>query len=175
MVVGWSLLERMAIDIVVITLSMAKARGHVAEWAHDNDARLSCSHTGNYHDNAVAESFFATLKNEMHYRTSFATRVLAKYAVLDFIERCYGRCRPHSTIDCQVPARMMEVFFERTAPKPWGAAVGGIESQPSAPFLLRQTPFGPALGQGFSNSTARVWLSSREKQSVRFSLQIDLA
>lgn len=74
--------------------------------------------TGNCHDNAVAESFFATLKNEMYYRTSFATRAMARHAVVDFIERYYNRRRPHSTIGYQVPAEAMEAFFARTAPKP---------------------------------------------------------
>ncbi|MEG1841052.1 MAG: integrase core domain-containing protein, partial [Raoultibacter sp.] len=60
----------------------------LAEWARDNDVRLSCSRTGNCHDNAVAESFFATLKNEMYYRKSFSTRAEAKMAVINFIE-CY--------------------------------------------------------------------------------------
>lgn len=93
MFVGWSLSERMTADIVVSALESARARGYVAEnaifhsdkgaqytsrklaeWARGNHVRLSCSRTGNCHDNAVAESFFATLKNEMYHRRSFATR-----------------------------------------------------------------------------------------------------
>ena len=69
-------------DIAVSAPASAKSRGYVAgnaifhadrgaqhasrllsEWARDNDVRLSCSRSGNCHDNAVAESFFATLKN----------------------------------------------------------------------------------------------------------------
>jgi putative transposase len=57
--------------------------------------RLSCSRTGTCHDNAVAKSFFATLKNEMYCRTSFATRDKAKHAVIEFIEVYYNRKRPH--------------------------------------------------------------------------------
>lgn len=136
MVVGWSLSERMTADIVVSALESAKRRGYVAEnaifhsdkgaqytsrllaeWAKANDVRLSCSRTGNCHDNAVAESFFATLKNEMYYRESFATRVAAKHAVIEFIEVYYNRKRPHSTIGYRVPAEAMDAFFERTAPK----------------------------------------------------------
>jgi putative transposase len=136
MVVGWSLSERMTADIVVNALASAKARGYVAEnaifhsdkgaqytsrllaeWARDNNVRLSCSRTGNCHDNAVAESFFATLKNEMYYRRSFSSRAEAKMAVINFIESYYNRKRPHSTIGYQVPAEVMEDFFKRTAPK----------------------------------------------------------
>lgn len=69
-------------------------------------------------DNAVAESFFATLKNEMYYSRSFPTRNSAKHAVIGFIEAHCNRRRPHSTIGYKVPAEAMEEFFERTAPKP---------------------------------------------------------
>lgn len=108
MVVGWSLSERMTADIVVSALASAKSRGYVAgnaifhadrgaqytsrllaEWARDNDVRLSCSRAGNCHDNAVAE----------------------------FIEAYYNRRRPRSTIGCKVPAEAMAAFFERTEPK----------------------------------------------------------
>ncbi|MGN0262733.1 MAG: IS3 family transposase [Eggerthellaceae bacterium] len=137
MVVGWSLSERMTADIVVDSPSMAKARGYVAgnaifhadrgaqytsrllaEWARANDVRLSCSRTGNCHGNAVAESFFATLKNEMHYRESFAMRADARHAVVEFIESYYNRRRPHSSIGYRKPGRAMDDFFRRTAPKP---------------------------------------------------------
>lgn len=136
MVVGWSLSDRMTADIVVSALESAKSRGYVAgnaifhsdrgaqytsrllaEWARDNDVRLSCSRTGNCHDNAVAESFFATLKNEMYYRRSFATRSEARHAVVEFIEADYNRRRPHSTIGYKIPAKAMDEFFERTKPR----------------------------------------------------------
>lgn len=136
MVVGWSLSERMTADIAVSALEAAKGRGYVAEgaifhsdrgsqytsrmmpgWAEANGVRLSRSRTGNCHDNAVAESFFATLKNEMYRRESFATRAEAKYAVMGFIEDYYNRRRPHSSIGYQIPAEKMEAFFARTAPK----------------------------------------------------------
>lgn len=84
--------------------------------ARDNNVRLSCSRTGNCHDNAVAESFFATLKNEMYYRESFATRDAAKMAVIEFIESYYNRKRPHSSIGYRIPAEVMDAFFERTKP-----------------------------------------------------------
>ena len=74
--------------------------------------------TGNCHDNAVAESFLATLKNEMYYRRSFPTRDSAKHAVVEFIEAYYNRRRPRSTIGYKVPAEAMAAFFERTEPKP---------------------------------------------------------
>lgn len=140
MVVGWSLSERMTADIAVSALDMARSRGYVAggaifhsdrgsqytsrlleEWASANDVRLSVGRTGSCHDNAVAESFFATLKNEMYSLRSWPTRAQARSAVVGYIEGYYNRARPHSTIGYQTPAGKMDAFFERTAPKREGA------------------------------------------------------
>lgn len=136
MVVGWSLSERMTADIAVSALDMARSRGYVAggaifhsdrgaqhtsrllgEWASANDVRLSVGRTGSCHDNAVSESFFATLKNEMYSLRSWPTRAQARSAVVGYIEGYYNRARPHSTIGYQTPAGKMGAFFERTAPK----------------------------------------------------------
>ena len=134
MVVGWSPSDRMAADIAVDSPSMAKARGCVAgnaifrgaqytsrfltEWAKADDVRLSCSRTGNRHDNAAAESSFATLENKMHYRESFATRADARHAVEGLIESHCNRRRPHSSIGYRIPGPVMDDFFRRTAPGP---------------------------------------------------------
>jgi len=54
-------------------------------------------------DNAAAESFFASLKNEMYYRHTFATRTRARFAVADYIEIFYNRRRLHSTLGYRTP------------------------------------------------------------------------
>ena len=77
----------------------------LAEWAWANEVRLSCSRTDKYCDNVVAKPFFAALKNEMHYRSSFATRADAKHAVIEFIEADYDQRRSPSTIGYQVPTQ----------------------------------------------------------------------
>lgn len=77
---------------------------------------LSCSRTGNCHENAVAESFFSTLKNEMCCRRSSPTRDEARFAVIEFIEKHCNRRRPHPSIGYRIPAEAMDAFFERTAP-----------------------------------------------------------
>jgi putative transposase len=48
-------------------------------------------------DNAAGESFFATLKNVMHYRQRFGTRSRGRFAVAEYIEVFYNRQRLHST------------------------------------------------------------------------------
>ena len=82
----------------------------------ENGLVRSMSRKGCSPDNSACEGFFGRLKNEMYYRSTFATRADAKHAVIEFIEAGYNRRRPHSTIGYQVPAQAMESFFERTKP-----------------------------------------------------------
>ena len=63
----------------------------------------SMSGSGNCYDNAMAESFFATLKLEAVHRQGFATRSEARMAIFDYIERFYNRQRLHSSIDYAAP------------------------------------------------------------------------
>lgn len=95
-------------------------RRFLAEWARDSNVRLSCGRAGYCHDNAVADSFFATLKNEMHCRRSFATRADARHAMVKFVEAYRNRRRSRSTIDCKAPAEAATVFFGRADFKPEG-------------------------------------------------------
>jgi transposase InsO family protein len=59
--------------------------------------RLSMSRTGNCYDNAVMESFFATLKGECAV-SQFASRAEARSAIFEFIEVWYNRHRLHSSL-----------------------------------------------------------------------------
>ena len=58
----------------------------------------SMSRKGNCWDNAPSESFFASLKKEMVYRTRFETRAQARSAIFEWIEVWYNRKRRHSTL-----------------------------------------------------------------------------
>ncbi len=53
---------------------------------------------GDAYDNAVAESFFATLETELIDRTSWRTRAEGRLAVFDYIETFYNRQRRHSAL-----------------------------------------------------------------------------
>jgi putative transposase len=59
-------------------------------------------------DNAVAESFFATLKEELVYRGALPTREVARRAIFEFIEVFYNRSRLHSTLNYRTPAEYEE-------------------------------------------------------------------
>jgi transposase InsO family protein len=71
---------------------------------------MSMSRRGNCWDNAVAESFFATLKMELVYEMEFATREEAQQAIREYIEVFYNVERLHSSLDYQSP-----VMFELKA------------------------------------------------------------
>ena len=58
----------------------------------------SMSRKGNCWDNAVAESFFHTLKVELIYRNMFKTRDEAKRKIFEYVEMFYNRRRAHSTL-----------------------------------------------------------------------------
>jgi len=68
-------------------------------WCKDNNLVPSMSRRGNCWDNAVAESFFSSLKKERIKRRIYATRQDAKSDVFDFIEIFYNRVRRHSHLD----------------------------------------------------------------------------
>ena len=72
----------------------------------------SMSRKGNCWDNAVAESFFATLKTELVYLRRFATRAEAREAIFDFIEVFYNRQRRHSTLGFISPVEFEKKFHQ---------------------------------------------------------------
>lgn len=74
------------------------------QFCDEINVRTSVGRTGVCWANAAAESFFATLKNEMYYRHRFATRARARFAVAEYIEVFYNRQRLHSTLGYRTPA-----------------------------------------------------------------------
>jgi len=70
--------------------------------------RPSMGSVGDCYDNALCESFFATLECELLDRRRFKTRAEAKMAIFDFIEAWYNPHRRHSSLEQQSP-----VNFER--------------------------------------------------------------
>ena len=66
--------------------------------------RSSLSRPGNCWDNAVAESFFSTLKLDLLYRHSWSTRAAARSAIFEYIEGFYNRERRHTTLGNRSPA-----------------------------------------------------------------------
>ena len=77
------------------------------------------SRRGDCWDNAVAESFFGTLKMELLYELPLQTRSATRSAVADYIETFYNVRRRHSSLNYQSP-----VEFELNNGKPGGFAPG---------------------------------------------------
>ncbi len=63
-------------------------------------------------DNAVAESFFKTLKTEMVYHRTFQTKAEAKVAIFEYIEVWYNRKRRHSALQYLTPCQQEELLLE---------------------------------------------------------------
>ena len=131
MVVGWQLAAHMRTSLVAEALGMAVDAGRVAPkaifhsdrgcqytsrefslYCKGNDIRTSLGRTGVCWDNAVAESFFAALKNEMFHREHFATRARARFAVAEYIEVLYNRQRLHSSLDYRTPFEALTEHLE---------------------------------------------------------------
>ena len=74
----------------------------------------SMSRRGDCWDNAVVESFFATLKTELIHRRAWATRAEAQRAVFRYIEGWYNPHRLHSALGYQSPAQYEATLFTRS-------------------------------------------------------------
>jgi transposase InsO family protein len=126
-VVGFAIADHMRVSLVSDALKMALGlrqpgpglifhsdrgsqytsktfRELLAKWG----IRQSLSRPRQCWDNAVAESFFATLKVELVYSQSFPTRTAARQAVFEYIEVFYNRQRLHSSLGYRSPVEHEE-------------------------------------------------------------------
>jgi putative transposase len=98
------------------------ASGDYQDALDDIGVVCSMSRKGNCWDNAVAESFFATLKTELVYTRRFATRAEAREAIFEFVEVFYNRHRRHSTIGYVSPVEFEMKFIEENGITEYKAA-----------------------------------------------------
>lgn len=127
-VVGWSMDERMTKELALGALRMAfQGRNPSPGLIHHTDrgsqyasaayreqlerrgAICSMSRKGNCWDNAVAESFFHTLKTELIHFECFETREDARKMIFEWIEVFYNRQRLHSALGYNTPVRYEEL------------------------------------------------------------------
>jgi putative transposase len=115
-IVGWSMGTSLATQLVLDALNMALATRRPNGVIHHSDqgsqytsitfghrcreagVRPSMGSVGDAYDNAMCESFFATLECELLARRRFKTQIDARTAVFEFIEGFYNRRRRHSSI-----------------------------------------------------------------------------
>lgn len=130
-VVGWSMAEHMRVDLVLNALEAALGHRVPADSGllfHSDrgsqyasgdyrtalkKAGIGCSMSrkGNCWDNAVAESFFGTLKTELISSREFDTREDAKTTIVEWIEVFYNRERLHSTLNYLSPVQFEQQYW----------------------------------------------------------------
>ncbi|MCF6172699.1 MAG: IS3 family transposase [Campylobacteraceae bacterium] len=127
-VVGWSMDDTMKVSLVNDALNMALSRRNPPKgliWHTDRGSQYasyshrdllqkhgivqSMSRKGNCWDNAVAESFFKTLKSDLVYQTYFYTKAEAKRAIFEYIEFYYNRVRSHSYLGNLSPCKFEKI------------------------------------------------------------------
>jgi transposase InsO family protein len=134
-VIGWAIDEHMRSDLVEDALRMAiTLRGELPEtvifhtdrgtqyasdqitaFANANGLIRSMGYTGVCWDNAMAESFFATLKTEFYYRRVWPTKKRARLEVGKWIEDRYNRRRRHSSLGQISPVNFEMQYLTNTA------------------------------------------------------------
>jgi len=127
-IVGWSMADTMKVSLVNDSLNMAISHRNPSKgllWHTDRGSQyasyshkdLLCKHgivqsmsrKGNCWDNAVAESFFKTLKNDLVYQTYFYTKKQAQREIFEYIEFYYNRTRSHGYLGNLSPVRFEEI------------------------------------------------------------------
>lgn len=84
-----------------------------ARLAHRNQVLLLVGGRGQCWDNAVAESFFATIKTELLDRRAWPTRAAAHRSIFEWIEGWYNTRRRHSTLNYMNPVEYEETTYSR--------------------------------------------------------------
>lgn len=130
-VVGWAIADHMRTELVLDALTAALGSrtpsdagllfhsdqgSQYAATAHQaalDDAGIKCSMSrrANCWDNAVAESFFSTLKIELVHNMIFTTKASAEFAVAEWIEVFYNGRRRHSSIGHVAPAEFERRYY----------------------------------------------------------------
>ena len=129
-IVGWAIGEQMTADLVLAALNMAITQRKPKDVIHHSDqgsqytsvafgqrctklgVRPSMGSVGDAYDNAMAESFFASLECELLAKRSFETKAEAKLALFTYIEGWYNPRRRHSGL-----GRVSPINFERSHAK----------------------------------------------------------
>jgi putative transposase len=129
-VVGWAMETYLRTELVLKALNMALGQRRAAGVIHHSDhgsqytslafgkrceeagVRPSMGSVGDCFDNALCESFFATLECELLDRKTFKTQVEARMAVFDFIEGWYNPHRRHSALDYRSPNDYERLYRE---------------------------------------------------------------
>ena len=132
-IVGWAMAGHLRTELVLAALDMAVAQRKPEGVVHHSDhgcqytslafgarcraagVRPSLGSVGDCFDNAMCESFFATLECELIDRRRFATRAEARMALFQFIEGWYNPRRRHSALGYDAPVAHEQKYREALA------------------------------------------------------------
>ena len=135
-VVGWAIGEQMTAELVLTALNMALQQRRPDGVIHHSDqgsqytsiafgerckkmgVRPSMGTVGDAYDNAMAESFFATLECELIDRRSWQTKTEARLALFSYIEGWYNPRRRHSALGQSSPANFERKHIDKTRSQP---------------------------------------------------------
>jgi len=130
-IVGWAMVDHLRTELVLEALDMAAQQRNPEETIHHSDqgsqytaiaygnrckdagVRPSMGSVGDCFDNAMCESFFATLECELIERESFADRSEARLGVFDYVEGWYNPHRRHSAIGYHSPMTYEKIHDSR--------------------------------------------------------------
>jgi putative transposase len=133
-VVGWEMADHLRTELVLNPLDMATEQRSPEKTVHHSDqgcqytsvgfgqrceeagVRPSMGSVGDCYDNAMCESFFATLECELIERETFDTKSDARLSVFEFIEGWYNPDRLHSGLGYRSPNRYEEEYHSRDHP-----------------------------------------------------------
>ncbi len=128
-VIGYSMADHFRTDLIIEAMEMGRrdrrlGRGAIfhsdrgsnymsqrfSEYCASHGLLRSVGRTGICFDNAMAESFFAALKNELVSRVTYTTRREAKRDIMRYIELWYNTRRLHSAVDYRPPVEVREAY-----------------------------------------------------------------
>ena len=130
-IVGWAMETHLRTELVLAALQMAVQQRRPENVIHHSDqgsqytafafgqrcrnagVRPSMGSVGDCYDNAMCESFFATLECELIDRTSFDDHQEARMAIFDFIEGWYNPRRLHSSLNYESPMMYERQYQEQ--------------------------------------------------------------
>ncbi|HEX7375437.1 MAG TPA: IS3 family transposase, partial [Steroidobacteraceae bacterium] len=133
-IVGWAMATHLRAELVLDALEMAVGQRRPKDVIHHSDqgsqytslafgkrckeagVRPSMGSVGDAYDNAMCESFFATLECELLERRRFTSQAEARVACFSFIEGFYNPVRLHSALGFRSPIRYEEEMLTETQP-----------------------------------------------------------
>ena len=165
-VVGWAMANHLRTELVLEALNMALGQRRPENVIHHSDqgsqytsiafgkrceragVRPSMGSVGDCYDNALAESFFATLECELIDRSTWRTHGEARQALFEYIEGWYNPRRRHSSIDYLSPMQYEQRYAMHATARSNDVELATVEHPSRSPDQPTSTGLTPPLSMG---------------------------